>query len=319
MGNIGAYMLRRLFLLVPLLIGLTLVMFTLVHIAPGDPVSAFISEQNADPTFIEQARKNFGLDQPLPVQYGVYLLRLVQGDLGTSYSFGGKPVLSLITERAGTTAAIQGVALLLALLIAVPLGIFSATRQYSAADNVATVSSFVGLALPNFWLALVLQLYVCVQLGWFPVTSTNLVTAPFPEKIRYLVLPVLVIAFPIVASFTRFMRSAMLEVIRQDYMTTARAKGLAGQAVLYRHGLRNALIPMITVVGLQLPRIIAGGVIIEQIFAIPGVGALAYEAIGRRDYPVILGVTFTVGAFVMVVNVFVDLVYVLVDPRVSLN
>lgn len=319
MSNIGAYMLRRVLLLVPLLVGLTLVMFTLVHLAPGDPVSAFISEQNANPDFIEQARKNFGLDQPLPVQYGIYLSRLVQGDLGTSYSFGGKPVLALIGERVGATMALQGLALLLALLIAVPLGILSATRQYSPIDNVATVGSFIGLAIPNFWLALILQLYVCVQLGLLPVTSTNVATAPFPERLKYLILPVIVVAFPVIASFTRFMRSAMLEVIRQDYMTTARAKGLNGRDVLYRHGLRNALIPMITVIGLQLPRIIAGGVIIEQIFALPGVGSLAYEAIGRRDYPVILGVTFMVGAFVMVVNVLVDLVYVLVDPRVSLT
>ncbi len=318
-GNIGAYMLRRLLQLVPLLVGLTLVMFALIHLAPGDPVTAFLSEQNSNPDFIAQARKNFGLDKPLPVQYAIYLSKLVRGDFGTSYSFGGRPVLALVGDRVGASVALQLVALAIALAIAIPVGILSATRQYSTLDNVTTVSSFVGLAVPNFWLALLLQLYLGVQFHLLPTISTDQATAPFPARIKYFVLPVIVLALPTIALFTRFMRSAMLEVIRQDYMTTARAKGLSNRATLYRHGLRNALIPMITVFGLQLPRLLSGSIIIEQIFAWPGIGSLTYEAIGRRDYPVILGITVLVGAFVMIVNVLVDFAYVLVDPRVSLT
>lgn len=319
MGNIGQYMIRRVLLLFPLLIGLSIIMFALVHLAPGDPVRAFISEGNADPGFIEQARKNLGLDQPIPVQYARYMGRLVRGDLGTAYTFNSKPVLNLIMSRIGATVVLQAISLAVALLIAIPLGILSATRQYSALDNVTTVGSFIGLAIPNFWLALLLQLYLSVKLHWLPTISTGQAQAPFPERLKYFVMPVLVLALPSVAYFARFMRSAMLEVMRQDYMTSARAKGLNNRAVLYRHGLRNALIPMVTVSGLQIARILGGAVIIEQIFAWPGLGLLAFEAITRRDYPVILGVTLIAGAFVMIVNILIDFVYVLVDPRVSLS
>ena len=319
MGTIGAYMVRRALLLVPLLIGLTLIMFTLIHLAPGDPVRAFVGEQQNDLAFIEQTRKNLGLDQPLPVQYARYLGNLLRGDFGTAYTFNSKPVLALIAERIGATVALQALALALALLVAIPLGILSATRQYSLLDNTTTVGSFIGLAIPNFWLALLLQIYLSVQLRWLPTISTGWRDAPFPAQLKYLIMPVLVLALPSVAYFARFMRSAMLEVQRQDYMATARAKGLANRAVLYRHGLRNALIPMVTVSGLQVSRILGGAVIIEQIFAWPGLGLLAYDAITRRDYPVILGVTIVAGAFVMIVNILVDFVYVLVDPRVSLS
>lgn len=319
MGNIGQYMIRRVLLLFPLLIGLSIIMFALVHLAPGDPVRAFISEGNADPGFIEQARKNLGLDQPIPVQYARYMGRLVRGDLGTAYTFNSKPVLNLIMSRIGATVVLQAISLAVALLIAIPLGILSATRQYSVLDNVTTVGSFIGLAIPNFWLALLLQLYLSVKLHWLPTISTGQAQAPFPERLKYFVMPVLVLALPSVAYFARFMRSAMLEVMRQDYMTSARAKGLNNRAVLYRHGLRNALIPMVTVSGLQIARILGGAVIIEQIFAWPGLGLLAFEAITRRDYPVILGVTLIAGAFVMIVNILIDFVYVLVDPRVSLS
>jgi peptide/nickel transport system permease protein len=318
-ANIGSYMLRRVLILVPLLIGLSIVMFSLIHLAPGDPALAFISEQNSSADFIEQTRKNMGLDKPLPVQYAIWLGKIVRGDLGTAYTFNNKPVLALIFERLGASVTLQALALLVALVIAIPIGILSATRQYSMLDNTTTVASFLGLALPNFWLALLLQLYFGVQLRWLPVISTGQADEPFPGRIKFFILPVVVLALPIIAFFARFMRSAMLEVIRQDYMTTARAKGLAARVVIYRHGLRNALIPMVTVIGLQLPRLVGGAIIIEQIFAWPGIGSLTYEAINRRDYPVILGVTLFVGAFIMVVNILVDFVYVLVDPRVSFS
>jgi len=317
--GIVAYLIRRLVAAVPLLLGLTLLLFVLVHLAPGDPVAAFVSEQSASPEFIEQARKNFGLDKPLPVQYVIYLSHLLHGDLGRAYGFGGKPVLVLIKERIAATLVLQALAIALALFCAIPLGIISAVRQYSVLDHTATVGAFIGLALPNFWLALLLQFYLSVKLGWLPALSAGQAQAPLAERWKFVLMPVLALALPLIAYFTRFVRSAMLEVLRQDYLTTARAKGLSERVVLWRHALRNALIPLITVTGLQVAHIVGGAVIIEQIFAWPGLGNLTYEAITRRDYPVILGVTLLAGVFVVVVNIVVDLLYVLVDPRVTFD
>src|SRR5215217_7676017 len=320
-AGIWAYLARRAIFLVPLLLGLSLLMFLLIHAAPGDPVLAMMGERAAsNPTYVEQTRKNLGLDKPLPVQYLYWLRRMVlHGDLGKAYTFNNKPVMTLIGERFWSTVQLQAIALLLGLLIAIPVGILSATRQYSAIDNTVTVGSFLGLALPNFWLALLLQIWIGVKLGWLPVISTGQANADFPERLKYFIMPVIVLALPNIAYFARFMRSSMLEVINQDYVTVARAKGLDKRVVLYRHALRNALIPMVTVVGLQLPRILSGAVIIEQIFAWPGLGDLAYKSISQRDYPVILAITLLSGAAVMVVNLLTDLVYILVDPRVSLT
>ena len=314
------FIVRRFLFLIPLLVGLSVVMFVLIHAAPGDPAVAMMGPQAAaNPQFLEQARKNLGLDQPLPVQYLRWLERLLHGDFGIAYTFNKKPVLTLIGERFWGTVQLQSLALGLGLAVAIPVGIISAVRQYSTLDNTLTVGSFLGLAIPNFWLALLLQLWLSVQLGWLPTLSTAQATAPPEERWRYFVMPVFVLAIPNVAYFARFMRSAMLEVIHQDFVTVARAKGLDDRGVLYRHALRNALIPMVTVIGLQLPRILSGAVIIEQIFAWPGLGLLAYDAIGHRDYPVTLGVTLLAGAAVMIVNVLVDVVYVMVDPRVRLG
>lgn len=313
-----AYVIRRFLFLIPLLLGLSIVMFTLIRLAPGDPAIAMMGPTAAaNPDYLEQTRRNLGLDKPLPVQYLIWLGNLVTGDFGTAFTFNNKPVLDLIGERFWGTVQLQGISLFLGILIAFPVGIVSATRQYSAIDNGVTVGSFIGLAIPNFWLALLLQVWIGVQLGWLPVISTGQANAPWDERWKYFIMPVIVLTLPNIAYFARFMRSSMLEVIRQDYMTTARSKGLSSRAVLYRHGLRNALIPMITVIGLQLPRILGGAVIIEQIFAWPGLGLLAFDAIGRRDYPVVLALTMLTGAAVMIVNVLTDVVYALVDPRVS--
>lgn len=318
--GIWSYLIRRTLILIPLMIGLSIIMFALIHAAPGDPVVAMMGPTAAsNPRYVEQARANLGLDQSLPRQYITWLTNLLHGDFGTAYTFGNKPVIDLIGDRLWNTVVLQGIALFLGILIAVPVGIVSATRQYSKTDNAVTVFSFIGLALPNFWLALLLQVWVAVKLGWLPVISTGQANAPFPERIKYFVLPVLVLVLPNIAYFARFMRSSMLEVKNQDYVTVARAKGLPNKTVLYRHSLRNALIPMITVIGLQLPAIIGGAVIIEQIFAWPGLGDLAVKAIGQRDYPVILAITLLSGAVVMVVNLLVDVFYAIADPRVRLS
>ena len=313
-----AYMARRIVFLVPLLVGLSLVMFVLIHAAPGDPVTAIMGERAAaNPDYVEQTRQRLGLDKPLPVQYLIWVGRLARGDLGISYTNNNKPVLSLIGERFWSTIQLQSIGLFLGLALAIPVGILSATRQYSALDNGVTVGSFIGLALPNFWLALMLQIWLSVKLGWLPTISTGQGDAPFPDRLKYFVMPVIVLVLPNVAYFARFMRSSMLEVIHQDYVRTARAKGLSGRVVLYGHALRNALIPMVTVVGLQLPRILGGAVIIEQIFAWPGLGSLAVNSISRRDYPVILATTLLGGFFVIIGNLLADVLYGIVDPRIK--
>jgi peptide/nickel transport system permease protein len=318
--GIWSYLIRRTLILIPLMIGLSIIMFALIHAAPGDPIVAMMGPTAAsNPRYVEQARANLGLDQSLPQQYITWLTNLLHGDFGTAYTFGNKPVIDLIGDRLWNTVVLQGISLFLGILIAVPIGIISATRQYSKTDNAVTIFSFVGLALPNFWLALLLQVWIAVKLGWLPVISTGQANAPFPERIKYFILPVLVLVLPNIAYFARFMRSSMLEVKNQDYVTVARAKGLPNKTVLYRHSLRNALIPMITVIGLQLPAIIGGAVIIEQIFAWPGLGDLAVKAIGQRDYPVILAITLLSGAVVMIVNLLVDVFYAIADPRVRLS
>jgi peptide/nickel transport system permease protein len=317
-SEMRAYVVRRVLMLIPLLLGLSLVMFVLLHIAPGDPATASMPPSAlSNPTFVEQTRKNLGLDKPIIVQYGYWLRNLATGDLGTAYGFNRQPVLDLIGQRIWGTVQLQGAALAISLLIAVPVGIISATKQYSFWDHSVTIGSFIGLALPAFWLALLLQIWLGVKLDLFPIISTGQANADWGERWKYFVLPIVVLALPNIAYFARFMRSSMLETINQDYVTTARAKGLSNRSVLYSHALRNALLPMVTVVGLQLPQILGGAVIIEQIFAWPGVGLLAFDAIGKRDYPVILGITMVVGAAIMVTAVIVDIVYVLLDPRVS--
>jgi peptide/nickel transport system permease protein len=313
-----AYIARRVLLLVPLLIGLTLVVFTMIHLAPGDPAAAFVSEQALDPQVLAQIHKNLGLDQPLPVQYAIWLSHVARLDFGTAYTFNQKPVIELIGDRLPATLALQSLALIVSLLIAVPLGIISATRQYSFLDNAATTGAFLGLALPSFWIALMLQLFLAVGLGWLPVSTPGTDEAGL-GRAKYLVLPIIVLALPTLAVFVRFVRSSMLEVIRQDYLTTARAKGLSESAVTYRHALKNALIPIVTVTGTQLARLLGGAVIVEYIFAWPGLGALAYESILRRDYPVVLALTLLTGAFILVINLVVDVVYTFADPRLSLQ
>ena len=316
MSGTQAYMIRRALLVVPLLLGLSIIIFLLVQLAPGDPALAFVSEQNNDPEVLEQIREDLGLNQPLPIQYGKWLQKIVQGDFGTAYTFNSKPVLTLIKERAWPTIQIQALSIVLALGLALPVGIVSATRQYSAVDNSATVGAFIGLAMPQFWFALLLQLFLGVQLGWLPI-ATQGQDVDGLARAKYYILPVVVLALPLIATFARFMRSSMLEVVRQDYINTARAKGLTERNVLYRHALRNALIPMVTIIGLQLPRMLSGGVIVEAIFAWPGLGLLGYEAILRRDYPIILALTVISGAFLLVLNIVIDMIYVLVDPRIS--
>jgi peptide/nickel transport system permease protein len=315
--NLTQFILRRLLGLIPVLLAISLLVFVLIHLAPGDPSAYFVSEGNFSPAQQAAIRAKFGLDQPLPIQYLIWLGNAVRGDFGRSFSFG-MPVNQLIAERLPATVELQAAALLFALALSIPIGIASAIRQYSLFDNLASATSFAGISLPDFWFALMLQLFFTLQLGWLP-SSTMGAGEPWATRWTYFVMPVIVLGLARMASFTRFMRSSMLEVIHQDYITTARAKGVSRWGLLTTHALRNALIPMVTIVGLQLPRLVGGAVIVESVFAWPGLGLLAVDAVLRRDYPVIMGITLVTAVFVLVLNLLVDVIYVLIDPRITFD
>lgn len=313
--NLRTYIIRRVLFLIPMLLGISLLVFTIIHLAPGDPTTFFMSERSFDLEQQAKLRARFGLDKPIPIQYVIWLKNVLQGDFGRSFSFGS-PVSELIGLRLPATVQLQAAALLFALTLSIPIGIISAIKQYSIFDNMASITAFFGISLPEFWFALMLQLLLTLQLEWLP-SSTMGEGEPFPARLQYFVMPVVVLGLARMASFTRFMRSSMLEVIRQDYITTARAKGLSEKVVLMHHALRNAMIPMITAIGLQLPRLVGGAIIVEAVFAWPGLGFLAYDSVLRRDYPVIMGLTMVTAVFVLIVNLIVDIVYAFIDPRIT--
>ena len=314
-GNSG-FILRRVLTLVPMLLILSIVVFALIHLSPGDPAQAMAGESVLDPVLLDQIRKNMGLDRSIFVQYFIWLGNILQLDFGTAYSFNRTPVIELIGQRVWPTVILQGAALFVALAVSLPLGVLSARRAGSAFDQSSQAFSVLGICIPDFWLAVMLQILFAVTLGWLPVSTWGNGKA-FPERLLYFILPVIVLSVPIIAIMSRYVRASMMSVINQDYVVTARAKGLAERQVIYVHALRNGLIPVVTVTGAQIARLLSGSVIVESIFAWPGLGSLAFEAILRRDYPVILALTLITGALVLVVNVIVDILYALLDPRVS--
>jgi peptide/nickel transport system permease protein len=323
-----AYALRRLLLAIPLLLGITVVSFLVLHLAPGDPAAVMVggSEQPIDPEMYKQLVKVYNLDKPLWQQYWLWLSSLVRLDFGRSFSPHGRPVLSMIAERLPITLLLNIVEMLIIVATAIPIGALSATRQYSTFDKVTTVFVFVGFATPDFWLALLLMILFGVQLGWLPISglrSLNWEYLSFWQQqldfLSHLALPVLVATFGGLAGFSRYMRQSMLEVIRQDYIQSARAKGLAERVVIGKHALRNALLPIVTILGLSLPTLIGGSVIVESVFAIPGMGQLMVQAAFERDYPVLMGNLVIVSTLTLVANLLADLAYSLVDPRIRVG
>lgn len=317
------YALRRLVFAIPLLIGITLVSFVIIHLAPGDPteVTGELTERRA----YERLRHEFGLDLPLQEQYWRWLTRVVRLDFGRSFSPDGRPVLAKISERLPVTLLLNILELCVIVVLAIPIGVRSATRQYSLFDKVTTLFVFVGFATPDFWLALLLQILLGVQLGW-PISGlrdANWEYLPFWRQqwdfLSRLVLPVLVATFGGLAGFSRYMRQSMLEVVRQDYIQSARAKGLAERVVIGKHALRNAVLPIVTILGLSLPGLIGGSVIVESIFAIPGMGQLMVQAVYERDYPVIMANLVIVATLTLVANLVADLTYSMVDPRIRVG
>jgi peptide/nickel transport system permease protein len=321
------YAARRLLFAVPLLIGITFVSFFVIHLAPGDPGEVLTGDLNVrDQQSVKQLREMYGLDKPLHVQYWNWLKRIVLLDFGRSFSPDGRPVLDKIKERLPITLLLNVVELLIIVALAVPIGATSATRQYSKFDKVTTVFVFVGFATPDFWLGLLLQILFGVHLGWLPISGLRLPVWEYLsfwqqqwDFISHLILPILVATFGGLAGFSRYMRQSMLEVIRQDYIQSARAKGLSERVVIAKHALRNAMLPIVTVLGLSLPGLIGGSVIVESIFAIPGMGQLMVQAVYERDYPVIMGNLVIVSTLTLFANLVADLTYSVVDPRIRVG
>jgi peptide/nickel transport system permease protein len=319
------YLIKRLLLMIPLLWGITIISFVVIHITPGEP-TGMLAEFNPKITkeVRERLRAYYNLDKPLHVQYILWLNKIIRLDLGNSFSPDGRPVADKIFERIPITLLINVLSLLLILAVAIPLGVYSATRQGSWGDQVSTVFVFIGYATPTFWLALLLIILFGVKWDLLPISGLRSLVgygalSPWGklfDRTEHLLLPVLVSAFGGLAGLSRYMRASMLEVIRQDYITTARAKGLAERKVIYRHALRNALLPFITLMGLSVPGLIGGSVIFETIFSIPGAGQLFFYSVMARDYPVIMGMLVIVAVLTLLGNLLADVAYALADPRI---
>ncbi|MBI5193460.1 MAG: ABC transporter permease [Nitrospirae bacterium] len=321
------YFIKRLFEMIPTIIGITLISFFIIHLAPGKPTDV-LTELNPKitPEARDKLEKYYGLDKPVYVQYGIWIKRLAKLDFGDSFSTDKRPVWDKIKERLPITILINSLSFVLILVIAVPIGISSAAHQYSLYDKVTTIAVFIGFAIPTFWFALLLMILFGVHLDWLPISgfkSMNYDTLTTSGKMwdisRHLILPVFLEAFGGLAGLSRYMRSNMLEVIRADYITTARAKGLSERVVIYKHALRNALLPVITILGLAIPGLIGGSVIFETVFAIPGMGQLFFMSVMTRDYPLIMGI-LTIGAVLTLVgNLLSDIGYAVADPRIRVR
>jgi peptide/nickel transport system permease protein len=318
------YLSKRVLAMIPMLIGITLISFITMHLAPGSPTD-LATNLNPDISELamERLTKLYGLDKPIHEQYWNWAKRLAVLDFGNSFSPDGRPVIDKIAERLPVTISINAISMVLVFIMAVPIGVYSATNRGSFFDKASTVFVFVGFAAPGFWIALLCMILFGVQLGWLPIsglTSMGHEEMSFWGQIwdyaEHLTMPVLISSVLGLAGVSRYTRASMLEVIRQDYITTARAKGLKESNVIYSHAMRNALMPIITILGLSLPGMIGGAVIYETIFAIPGMGKLGFEALMGRDYPVIMGVLVISSVLTLVGNLLADISYAIADPRV---
>jgi peptide/nickel transport system permease protein len=319
------YLGKRLLLAIPILLGASTIIFFLMHAAPGDPTSLYLANPNISPRVIEQMRVNLGLDQPLHVQYVKWLSSFLRGDFGYSFS-QHRPIAEILKDTIPNTLLLSGVALVVIFLIGVIVGTIQAVRQYSWVDNLATVLSFFFYSMPSFWFGLMLILLFSYKLQWLPASQMTSVEHEFlsvggrmSDRFLHLLLPALALGMGGAASVARYMRSGMLEQIRQDYVRTARAKGLGERSVVFKHAMRNALIPVVTLLGLYIPFLISGAVLVETIFAWPGMGRTIVTAIFQRDYPVVLAGAFVISIMVILGNLLADVLYSVVDPRVRVE
>jgi peptide/nickel transport system permease protein len=317
---VGSYLLRRLLIAVPSLLGISVVLFTVLALAPGDPFGELALNPNVPAEVRMALRAKFGLDDPVWQRYFHWLAAMLRGDWGFSF-ISRVDVDTLILQRVPVTLAVIGASQVLALLIALPVGILSAAKPYSWFDRIASTLAFVGFSLPTFFTGILLILIFSIKLDWLPFVYRADISETgwrwWWEHVRQSLMPVSVLGLFQAASWTRYVRSAVLDVIRLDYVTTARSKGLAERVILLKHVVRNALIPVVTLVALQMPAVFGGAIVTEQIFRIPGIGSLLIDAILRNDTPVIMAVTFVFSCLVIVFNLIADLLYGWLDPRIS--
>jgi len=300
------YILKRLAMLIPVLLGVTIVSFSLLQIVPGDP-AVLLAGEDANPDFIEAVRKEYGFDQPLYVQYFRFISHAVQGDFGISIR-NREPVINLLKQRFAFTVQLSFLSILIAAFIGLIAGVISATRQYSIFDNLSMVGALFGISMPIFWLGLLLMLVFSVYLGWFPAGGSG--------GLKHLILPAIALGAASAAVIARMTRASMLEVVRQDYIRTARANGLREWVVIYKHALKNAMIPVITVFGLEFGYMLGGAVLTETVFSLPGVGRLMVEGIFQRDYAVVQSSMLLVAATFVLVNLLTDIAYAFFDPKI---
>ena len=308
------YLLRRLLALLPVMLVVVTIVFFLIHLIPGDPVAVILGPE-ANAQQIEDARRELGLDRPLHEQLVRFYVRLLRGDLGRSY-FLDRPVTTALLERAEPTLVLMASALFVAVLIGVPSGIVAGAYPGSGWDRVLMTAALLGVCVPGFWLSLNFIYLFSVRLGWLPVAGYASVFSDPVAALRHMLLPAVSLGFSQSALIARIARSCMIEVLRQDYIRTARAKGLAERSVIYLHAFRNALVPVVTVIGITMAILIGGAVVTEIVFNIPGLGRLIISAILRRDYPVVQGVVLLTAAAYMLINLAVDMVYAFIDPRI---
>ncbi|WP_078381436.1 ABC transporter permease [Sutcliffiella halmapala] len=313
-----SYIIRRSLMAIPLLIGITILSFAIIQMAPGGP-SSLMMDPNISAEDMKKFEEKYGLNDPVHEQYIKWVGNMVQGDFGTSLIRRGVPVSEMIMNRLPNTLLLMIVSTILAVVVAVPFGVIAARKRYSLTDYSVTITSFVGLATPNFWIGLILIMVFAVQLGWLPTGGVATLNADFSivDRIKHLILPAFVLATADMAGLTRYTRSSMIEVLSQDYMRTARAKGLKENKVVYKHGLRNGLIPVITIFGLMLPSFIGGAAITEKIFNWPGIGLLFLDSAFQRDYPVIMALTVISAVLVVIGNLLADILYAVFDPRIE--
>jgi peptide/nickel transport system permease protein len=317
------YVIRRMVQALPVVLGITVITFALAKAMPGDPFSSILNPR-INAASLAHMRYEKGLLDPLPVQYYHWLVQLLHGNLGTSFSIS-EPVTQVIADRLPPTLTLDLMALIMALLATVPLGVISAVRQYSTLDHALTLISFLGIATPVFFVALLALKFLALTWTIFPSGGviTPGVTLPFPQNqldaLHHLILPALILAFAQAAGFVRYLRASMLEVVRQDFVRTARSKGLGERVVVYKHALRNAVIPLVTLLGLSLPGLFSGGILTETVFTIPGIAYTLYQGVIARDYPIILGITLMLAILTVVGNLLADVAYALVDPRIRFD
>jgi len=319
----ATYLLKRLMMMVPLLMGMTIISFGMMHLAPGEP-AVVGNEMNpkVSAADVERLRSYYGLDQPLYIQYIHWLKRLVTLDFGNSFSSDSRPVMDKIIERLPVTLWINLLAMAMILLVAIPIGVLSSVRQDSWIDRGLTLLVFIGFAIPSFWLGLLLMIALGVQHNWLPISGMHSYGWQQMnwgmqqwDLLQHLVMPVLISAIGGIAGMSRFMRSGMLDVIRSDFITTARAMGADERTINYHYALRNALLPIITLLGLSIPGLIGGSVIVEQLYSIPGMGLLFFEAVMARDYPLVMGITVIGAVLTLIGNLLADFAYGWADPR----